>query len=143
MINTILGWIKGEDFYAKPLGWNFEEGVVARNVAGRFSNRYHKHTLGGSVSQINNKNVIKIGCSKNVAQRSRQGMTWCPHMEVVATREIPMAVSNMWRVFESKVKDDLKGFRAQGGTEVFVMSNGRLRTLKNTLKTMRFSKTSS
>ena len=80
------------------------------------------------------QNIYKLGCTDNVAGRMRSGRTWCPMMQLVATRRIPSNKSANWRLYENRLKNMFASKRCvNGGTEVFRFSTGELSRVKNYL----------
>merc|ERR1711865_778850 len=47
-------------------------------------------------------NTYKVGCTRNISKRMKQGKTWCPMMEIVMTRAIPSEKSMNWQRYEER-----------------------------------------
>lgn len=84
-------------------------------------------------------NIYKIGCSSNVQARMRSGRTWCPMMQLVATKKIPATKVLNWRTHEQQVKDEFEWARCpDGGTEIFRFSPAQLERVKTRLQHFNF-----
>tara|TARA_B110000046_G_C12843198_1_gene334541 strand:- start:50 stop:568 length:519 start_codon:yes stop_codon:yes gene_type:complete len=84
-------------------------------------------------------NIYKIGCSSNVQERMRSGRTWCPMMQLVATRKVPTSKVLNWRTHEQQVKDEFKWARCpDGGTEIFRFNPAQLERVKTRLRYFNF-----
>lgn len=89
------------------------------------------------------QNTYKVGCTRNISKRMKQGRTWCPMMEVVMTRGIPSEKADNWQKYEDKIHLFLNMFKCSrihdsAGTEVFQLNECELHRAKTYLKRMRF-----